>query len=485
MNMDNKKVASNGLIYVVFAILTQVINMLLIPLYTKNLAQAEYGKYELLNTIQQLLSLAITLEVYSGMKRFFNDVKNKYHLKNTALNFSLLWGGIFFIIVYFVSPFVSKYVFNGDPQIALYLRMMVISSILTCLISIYSSFYAMEFKAFKSAIIQLVILVLTLLFASYFVGIIREGILGILKAVLLSNLIVFIVLFILNLKQYRPKIQKHYLKKMLHYGGGMLLGQVSAWILNLVDRFFIKGMVGYSAVAMYSIAYKIGMLINPVFITPFAQIFTSFKFKVYKETNGKEKIQKMFHWYNIIGCFCIFGLAIFGKIAISILATDEYLSAYKIIPLITISYFVWGVGQFYSLGLHIANKMLLNSVIVVITAIINIVLNILLVPKLGINGAALATIIAYLIANIFYYYFSEKYYSLGLGLWYPYRYFIIFLLLYGVYITLISPIGNLYAEFCLDILLCLVYVVLLILFRFITIKEIKRLFDSISNIRKK
>lgn len=93
--MDNKKVASNGLIYVVFAILTQVINMLLIPLYTKNLAQAEYGKYELLNTIQQLLSLAITLEVYSGMKRFFNDVKNKYHLKNTALNFSLLWGGIF------------------------------------------------------------------------------------------------------------------------------------------------------------------------------------------------------------------------------------------------------------------------------------------------------------------------------------------------------------------------------------------------------
>lgn len=122
-------------------------------------------------------------------------------------------GRHFFIIVYFVSPFISKYVFNGDPQVALYLRMMVISSVLTCLISIYSSFYAMEFKAFKSAIIQLVILVLTLLFASYFVGVIREGIIGILKAVLLSNLIVFIVLFILNLKHYRPKIQKHYLKK--------------------------------------------------------------------------------------------------------------------------------------------------------------------------------------------------------------------------------------------------------------------------------
>ncbi|PGA45197.1 hypothetical protein COL88_26875 [Bacillus thuringiensis] len=269
------------------------------------------------------------------------------------------------------------------------------------------------------------------------------------------------------------QIHMKYLKDMLYYGGGLLLGQVSAWVLNLIDRFFIKGLISYSAVGIYSISYKIGMLINPVFIAPFAQVFTSFKFKAYKEIDGKDKIKKMFHIYNIIGCFCVFGLSIFGKIGVNILATKEYLEAYKIIPLIAISYFIWGIGQFYSLGLHIANKMVSNSLIVVISAVVNIVLNIVLIPIMGINGAAVATIIAYMIANIFYYYFSEKYYSLGLGIFYPYKYFAVYVLLYGVYYYFISSLENLYVEFFWNVILCAAYIVLLIAFRFTNVQEIK------------
>lgn len=479
MSMEHKKVASNGLIYVVIAILTQLINMLLIPLYTNHLSQGEFGKNELLNTMQQLLSIAIALEVYSGMKRYYNEAENKHEIKNTSLNFMLLWGFVFFIIVYSLSPFFSNYFFNDDPHFTLYLRIMVINSILNALISIFSSFYAMEFKAFKSASIQFVVLACTFLFAYYYIGISNQGIIGILKANLSSYSLVFITLFIINLKNYKPSINKSYLKKMLNYGGGLLLGQVSAWILNLIDRFFIKGIMNYSAVAMYSVAYKIGMLINPVFIIPFAQIFTALKFKVYSEPGGREKIQTMFRYYNIIGFFCVFGLAIFGKIAINILATDDYISAFKIIPLIATSYFLWGMGQFYSLGLHIANKMILNSAIVVITAILNIILNFFLIPHLGISGAAIATILAYLIANILYYYFSEKYYSIGLGLFYPYKYSVIFFMLYVVYLFFIAPINNMIIEFCLGLLLCLLYIILLILLKFIDMQEILKLVNTI------
>ncbi|MDZ3954910.1 oligosaccharide flippase family protein [Bacillus thuringiensis] len=479
MSLNSNKLISSGTVYFIFSILTQLINMLLIPLYTSNLSQNDYGKYELLNTIQQLLGLAITIGVYSGLKRFFYDVENKITLKNTALNFSVLWGIVVFSFVYFISPLISDYVFSGDNEVTLYIRVIVITSLLTCLIAIYTSYYEMEFKAFRVAIVQLSILILTFLLATYYILILGNGIIGILKATLISNLLVFIVLFILDFKNYKITIHVPYLKNILYYGGGLLLGQISAWILNLIDRFFIKELINYSAVAVYSISSKIGMLINPVFITPFAQVFTAYKFKVYKEEGGQQKIQNMFRIYNIVGCFCIFGLAIFGKIAISILATNEYLEAYKIIPLIAISHFIWGIGQFYSLGLHVANKMMLNSLIVVISALINIVLNILLIPHLGINGAALATIVSYIVANILYYYFSEKYYSLGLGLLYPYKYFAIFVLLYGVYWMLISPIQNLYIEFICNVFLCIVYVLLLIVFKFTNIQEIRGFLLSI------
>lgn len=473
MKSDSKKLASSGAVYFIFSILTQVINMLLIPLYTNNLSQMEYGKYELLNTIQQLLGLAITIGVYSGLKRFYYEVENKNALRNTALNFSFLWGSMIFGFIYFISPNISQYIFNGEQIAIEYIRIIVVSSLLTCLISIYVSFYEMEFKAFRAAVTQLTILIITFCLAFYFIAINQEGIMGALKSILIANLIVFIILFISNFKTYKIQIHMKYLKDMLYYGGGLLLGQVSAWILNLIDRFFIKGLISYSAVGVYSISYKIGMLINPVFIAPFAQVFTSFKFKAYKEVDGKDKIKKMFHIYNIIGCFCVFGLSIFGKIGVNILATKEYLEAYKIIPLIAISYFIWGIGQFYSLGLHIANKMVSNSLIVVISAVVNIVLNIVLIPIMGINGAAVATIVAYMVANIFYYYFSEKYYSLGLGIFYPYKYFAVYVLLYGVYYYFISSLENLYVEFFWNVILCVVYIILLIAFRFTNVQEIK------------
>ncbi|KIZ30510.1 hypothetical protein C5137_15570 [Bacillus cereus] len=484
MKSDSKKLVSSGVVYFVFSILTQVINMLLIPLYTNNLSQMEYGKYELLNTIQQLLGLAITVGVYSGLKRFYYETENKHLLKNTALNFSFLWGASVYVFIYFLSPTISDYVFNGEQAAIGYIRLIVVSSILTCLISIYTSFYEMEFKAFRAAVIQLSILTITFGLAFYFVAIREEGIIGALKSISIANLIVFVILFVGDFRNYKFKINTGYLKNMLNYGGGLLLGQISAWVLNLIDRFFIKDLISYSAVGIYSLSYKIGMLINPVFIAPFAQVFTSFKFKAYKEVNGKEKIQKMFHIYNMIGCFCVFGLSIFGKIGVNILANEEYLEAYKIIPLIAISYFIWGVGQFYSLGLHIANKMVSNSLIVVISAVVNILLNIILIPKIGVNGAAIATIIAYMIANVFYYYFSEKYYSLGLGIFYPYKYFIVFILLYVVYYYFISSLENLYIEFFWNLILCVMYIVLLIVFRFTNINEIKMLVNKILSKKK-
>ncbi|EKS8357382.1 hypothetical protein QC455_001313, partial [Bacillus cereus] len=190
MSLNSNKLISSGTVYFIFSILTQLINMLLIPLYTSNLSQNDYGKYELLNTIQQLLGLAITIGVYSGLKRFFYDVENKITLKNTALNFSVLWGIVVFSFVYFISPLISDYVFSGDNEVTLYIRVIVITSLLTCLIAIYTSYYEMEFKAFRVAIVQLSILILTFLLATYYILILGNGIIGILKATLISNLLV-------------------------------------------------------------------------------------------------------------------------------------------------------------------------------------------------------------------------------------------------------------------------------------------------------
>ncbi|OAB47074.1 lipopolysaccharide biosynthesis protein [Paenibacillus antarcticus] len=472
MNVTNKKMFSNGMIYLLSSVLTQLINLFLIPLYTRNLSQAEYGHYDLIISVQQLMAIAITLGVYSGMIRFFNEFEDKNNLKNTAITFSLIWGSLCIGIAYIANPWIYLKLFGQDPSAHLFIPIIVISSVLTCLNTTYSSFHAMDFKALKSSAIQFSTILTTLLFVIIFFIHFKMGIVGILLAQLCGNLSVFIFLFMMDIRNFKLMFKLEQLRKMLRYGSGLLLGDVSSWILTLSDRFLIKGYMSFSSVAIYSVGYKIGMLINPVFINPFVSVFTPFKFSVYKEVDGKEKIANMFRLYNFIGWFSVLGLSLFANIAVDLVAPVEYRAASYLVPIIALSYFLSGAIAFYSLGLHIANKIKVNSMITIFVAIINIIANLILIPWIGIYGSALSTVIAYVVANGLFYYYGSKYYKLGFGLLYPYKFLIVTAPLYGVYFFCMSYIHLIGIEILMNMILCAGYVLLSIKFNFLSQDEL-------------
>ncbi|MDR9854407.1 oligosaccharide flippase family protein [Paenibacillus sp. VCA1] len=479
MNIINKKMFSGGIVYLFSSILTQGMNLILIPMYTRNLSQEQYGHYDLIITIQQLLAIIITLGVYSGMIRFYNEFENKIELKNTAMTFSILWGvfcaGAAFLLTPALYPLLFPHVQGGFWIIPL----LVMSSVLVCLNMIYSSYFAMGFKALKSGLIQVSTMFLMMLFAFYYFIHLKLGITGILMAQLSGNLAVFLFLFAFDLRTYRPVLVIHKLRKMLRYGTGLLMGDISGWVLTLSDRFLIKGYMNLSSVAVYSIGYKIGMLINPVFVNPFTSVFTPFKYKVYQEEEGSRQIERMFRIYNFLGWFCVLGLSLFAHLAVRLVATDQYSQADLLVPLISLSYFLSGAISFYSLGLHIANKMKTNSLIIILASVINIVANVILIPWLGIYGSALATVISYAVANLVFYHYGSKYYPLGLGWLYPYKYLVIFTPLYGVYFVCKGLFHNMFFEILLNGALCLFFILLSLKFKFIAKEELIGVFTRL------
>ncbi len=470
---------SNGVVYFFSSLFTQSVNLVLIPLYTNNLTQEQYGQFDLIMSVQQLLMLGITLGVFSGMVRFFNEYENRQELRNTALTFSLLWGSICVLIIWLVNPFIYPMLFDSIPGSNLFLPFVIMSSVLVCLNLIYSSYYAMQFQALKSSAVQIATIVTTLLLALYFFLVLDMGIIGILQAQLFSNLAVFIVLFLIHLKSFKLRWKQDQLRKMLSYGTGLMLGDISAWVLSLSDRFLIRGFMNLSSVAVYSIGYKIGMLINPFFINPFTSVFTPFKYKVYNEENGQERIGKMFRLYNFVGWLCVLGLSLFANIGVSLVATEEYRDANYVIPIIALSYFLSGAIAFYSLGLHIANKMRLNSAITVIAALVNILCNMLLIPWMGIYGSALSTVIAYVISNLLFYRFGSKYYPLRLSLWEPYKYLVVFVPIYGIHVVVMQMWPSLLLELLLNGVLCIVFVLVSLFCSFISRDELMNVLQQV------
>jgi O-antigen/teichoic acid export membrane protein len=403
----------------------------------------------------------MTVGIYSGMNRFFNETTDKNRLKNTALFFSIIWGGIFSLFAIIISPFIAEPLLEKRNDY-IFLNYIVIISFFECLIQIYASYYAMRLEAIKSSSINLVIFAIRIVLSAYYIVVLHQGIEGLLKSHLIAVAFVLTWLFIWDFKNIKLKINLYELKEMLRFGAGLTPGQVSVWVLNLIDRYFIKELMSLQAVAFYSMGNRIGMIINPLFLVPFSKVFTPIKFSVYKEEKGRQTIKFYFDIYIFIGCLLILFLSIFSKIAILLLATNEYLHAFKVIPFIAISQFLWGLGEFYALGLHIANKMIINSALVTVSAIINVLLNIILIPFIGIYGAAISTIIAYFIANILYYRMGRKYYDTHSSIWRPYKYLIITLLFYLFYLFYQQYIDAILFEITANIFYILIFTIVLL-----------------------
>ncbi len=447
-------------------------NLILIPLYTHNLSQEAYGQYDLIMSIQQLLAIGITLGVYSGMVRYFNEFENHNQLKNTTLTFSFVWGAGVTVLMWGVNPILYPWILGRGDSHHLYLPFVVMSSVLACLNLIYSSYFAMQFKALLSGLVQLAASLATLLFALYFFLVLKWGIIGILGAQLLGNGTVFMIILALDCRRFRARMDPNQLRSMLKYGTGLMLGNISGWVLSLSDRFLIKGFMNLSHVALYAIGYKIGMLIQPLFINPFASLFTPFKYAVYKEADGPARIIKMFRMYNFIGWLVVLMLSLFANVTVRIAATNAYEAAAFIVPFIAFSYYLSGVMNFYSLGLHIANKMKINTVLIISTALINVLFNFVFIPVAGIYGSAFSTVISYAVANGLYYYYGSKYYSIGLGPLQPYKYLIICLPLYGVYLLYMSVIHSPFLEIVFNGVLSIAFIALSLWFGFISKEEL-------------
>ncbi len=473
------KLLSTSAVYLVSSILGQVINLFLTPIYTNKLTQEGYGQFNIVISIQSLLTIIVTLGIYTGLTRFYNEYENKNNLKNTAFTFSLIWGSVFSIIIYLFSKPLANVIFKGDPLGAQYINYTVVSAGLLCLISIYNMYYSMQYRALISSLITIARMVLTLAFTVLLMIIIDNGIIGALQAMLITYALIVLILVITDIKHFRFRFCKKELKDMLSYGIALAPGQVSSWVLNLIDRYFIKGMMSLADVGIYSMGYKIGTLIDPVLIVPFRSAFAPYKFDVYKQEDGKERIKNVYEYFNLVGWFAILGLSLFANVAVRILSNKNYAEAYKIVPLIAFSYYLWGLVEFYGFGLHVANKMIVSSTIVFISALLNVLFNYLLIPHLGINGASLATILCYAITNVLYYILGQKYYKLPLSIIDSIKYLPLFLMVYGGYFFVKPYISNLLLEILICTVLCVIYIGLNIAFKFISMDTIKKVISFI------
>ena len=187
--------------------------------------------------------------------------------------------------------------------------------------------------------------------------------------------------------------------ELISYGIPMMIGyELSGIVLSVGDRYVIEAMIGSTTLGLYAAAYNLCQYVQAVFIESVSQAIMPIYMRLYHQQGVKETeafIARSLRTYVLFGAPVIAGLAAVGPELLPSLASDKYASASVILPWVIAGMVIDGTNSMLGAGLFINKKTRIITSIVISAAVLNIVLNLIMVPRIGIVGAAIATVASY------------------------------------------------------------------------------------------
>ncbi len=403
-----------GGIYTLSNFATKGISLLLIPFYTAYFSPADYGVLDYLSVLSGVINAIFSLQIAQGVSRYLGDNSlsklEKRKLGATGIN------AIF--IVYFATAAFLLLTQNFWKSISEtsnneftdnIFQLMIVNTCINALffqLGIHLRFRRKTIAfAWLSFIQSLANITLILTLVIY-------GQLGIEAIYWASTFIApFIVAFQLYLlrKEYLFYLGRKELKMILQFSIPLIPAALAMLALDITDRFVIAQKMSLNELGVYSVGAKFPTILT-LLIASFSMALAPIVIENYKLESTKIRLQKLIRNYFIIGGIFVLILALFSQETILVFTNSNYLEAYKIMPLLYLVAFINGISMF-SLGIFLSNKTYIQSIINTLAAVLNLLLNLWLVPIYGILGAAISTLIAISFNVILLSFFSTRFYK--------------------------------------------------------------------------
>jgi len=395
-----------------------VVSFFSVPIITRLFAPDVYGTYSLvMATITVLIgitsawittSLVRFYPVYQRIPRDLNIFKSTI----VKLSFlSLLIVTLLSVITLFlVSKFLSKTLYD-------LMKIGVILFILMTVWNILNGELRARRRAGRYSLSKIWQSIAGILFGISLVLIFNFGIEGLIWGKILCLAMALPVLWKVTFGRVDLKLGKTFSKlskEIAIYGLPIAAINIATWILSLCDRYIIQFAKGSAQVGLYSASYAISERTIFLFSSLFLIAELPIAYRIWEREKLEESRQfriKVTRYYLIIVLPAAIGLSVLARPVVSVLTATEYHSAYVIVPLVVFGAFFIGLANRYTNVFALVKKTYVNMFCVLGSAVLNIILNFLFVPKYGYIAAAFTTLVSYAFLLILAIIVSRRYFK--------------------------------------------------------------------------
>ena len=371
---------------------SKLLTFVMVRFYTGVLTPADYGTADLIMQTANLLLPLVSLGITNGVFRFALDRKEQRRSIFTIGFYTILVGSL---ILLAALPLLSN-----SESLREYTLLIGVYTLASCLHSLCAQYIRAEGKTALFAVQGIINTALVIGFNITFLLVFRMGVFGYVMSVVAADGIctLFLVLREKLWKLWLPKPEGQLWNAMLRYSIPLIPATIFWWITSVSDRYMVAYFLGTDANGLYAVACKI-----PTVLTLLSTIFMeAWQFSAIQEATGDREVHIRFYtqvWSAFLAVMVMAGsvIIVLCRLEIRMLSTRQYYEAWKYIPTLSMAMVFSAFSSFMGSVYVVTEKSRLSLWTALWSALANIFLNSLLIPRIGIQGAAIATLASYVL----------------------------------------------------------------------------------------
>lgn len=397
------RLARGSLIYGIGGMLQRFMGLLLLPFFTHALTPQDYGVVALVSLIGVAMSGLFTLGTGNSMGVLY------YREQDIAKRPTIIWsnvllmtlnGAFWYTLVFFAAPLLSNLMFQSDRYADL-IRLVLLGSVFSTIADPWLAYLRMEEKAKRYVVITLISSLLSIGLSIWLVLVQGLGAKGVILASTLAQGIMLGVNWLVVGRQLPFHIDATLFRPLVGIGFPSIFGLFAFLLIDYADRQMIERLVSLDALGVYSVGYSFGMVMS-IAMGAFSTAWTPFFMSYLNKPEEARLVFSRVLTYYLMGFGALIVLFFFAAKPIVLLMTaPAFHEAHLVVGLVAAGIMLKGCYLIVLPGIYFAEKLHKQSAVEWIAAILNIGLNLWLIPHFGIVGAALATFISYLSLPIF------------------------------------------------------------------------------------
>ena len=390
------RIGRHSAIYGLGGLVQRILAVLLLPLYTRYLSPSDYGIVETLIALTTVLVITLRLGITNAFFRFYFDRPDPAHRRlvlRTSFWFTMGMATLGLVVGAAFSREISSVLF-GSADEAEVVAAAFVGLWAQMNYEQLTSLFRVEERSVAFVCASLANVFLTIAITLLLVVSLEKGAIGVIVGNFSGTLIVYLALLGYRREQLGLQFDRGLLREMNHFGIPLVPTALFLWVTNFSDRFFLVKLADVAEAGLYSVGVRVASAMV-LLLTAFRMAWPAFAYSIKDEREARRTYAYVLTYLTVVTAWVALALTLLSPWLVDLLAAPRFADSASVVgPLAfaTVSYASYIV---IAIGVGRARRTQFNWVVTGAAAVVNVALNLALIPPYGMMGAALATVAAY------------------------------------------------------------------------------------------